>query len=85
MRSGVGAIYIDETVNFAKFSIDGECHQGYNEGKYGPNTGREGLGGDNTYLERVLHPDGDKEGCLQYDSGHSRGWYRLDIFCCKHA
>ncbi len=49
------------------------------------NSSRTGLGGENTYLERVMNPDGVRNGCFEYDPNHSHATYRLDIWCCKNG
>lgn len=44
---------------------------------------RGDLGGDISYLEVVIKDDGVVEGCWQYDYGHARKDYHLDMVCCK--
>jgi len=58
---------------------DGLC----NAGSKAPETyNRTDLGSDQAYLERVVNSD-DVEGCWQYDSGHNRTPYRLEVMCCE--
>lgn len=52
---------------------NGACHA----------SNRGDLGGDVSYLEIVVKDDGITEGCWQYDYGHSRKDYHLDLICCK--
>lgn len=46
---------------------------------------RGNLGQDNAYLERIAKNVTGQvvEGCAQYDQGHSRDPYKLEIYCCK--
>jgi len=43
---------------------------------------RKNLGQSNAYLETVVNSSG-VGGCWQYDYGHARAAYRLEIMCCK--
>ncbi|MCX6707374.1 MAG: hypothetical protein NT001_04520 [Candidatus Woesearchaeota archaeon] len=43
---------------------------------------RANLGSDAAYLE-IVTKTGGIEGCWQYDNGHSRTPYRLELICCK--
>lgn len=44
---------------------------------------RSSLAKDSFYLELVVKDNGITNGCWQYDSGHSRQDYHLDLVCCK--
>ena len=45
---------------------------------------RIGLGADAAYLETVKqNTNGGIMGCWQYDEGHTRNAYKLDIICCE--
>lgn len=45
---------------------------------------RGNLGADEAYFERVYQvaSGNNLEGCAQYDNGHNRNAYRLEVYCC---
>ncbi|MBT3866268.1 hypothetical protein HOF78_04190 [Candidatus Woesearchaeota archaeon] len=61
-------------------SSSGQCQS---EGLCSATNIRADLGDDTGYLEIVKKNDGIIQGCWQYDYGHARKDYQIELVCCK--
>ena len=68
------------TVLSSAGSSSGSCQ---NDGLCKADGIRTSLAEDAFYLELVVKDNGITQGCWQYDSGHSRQDYHLDLVCCR--